>query len=82
MYSVLVCCYSRKGEKYSKGELRHTGKGNEKKEIDGWEKTEILVGPRQKMKEEERNLEERVIHFYGSRTHYLLIRAHTFFCVI
>lgn len=54
-----------------------------KTELDGQEKAEISAGARPKRKEdkEERDLEGRVIHFYGSRTHYLLIRAHTFFSV-
>lgn len=71
------------GEKYSKGVRRHIEKENEKIEIDGQEKAEISVGARRERKDdkEKRNLERRVIHFYGSKTHYLLIRAHTFFSV-
>lgn len=55
----------------------------QRKETDGQEKSEISVGGRWQRKDdmEEWDLERRVIHFYGSKTHYLLIRAHTFLSV-
>lgn len=83
MYSVLVHCYSRK-EKNTARVYEDTQRKEMKKiEIDGQEKAEISVGAGRKRKEdkEERDLEERLMHFYGSRTHYLLIRAHTYFSV-
>lgn len=48
-------------------------------------KAEISAGARRgkrgRATRRKRDLERRVIHFYGSKTHYLLIRAHTFFSV-
>lgn len=83
MYSVLVHCCSQT-EKIQQGHTKtHTEKGNEKIQIDGQEKAEISAGQRWKRENdnEERDLERRLIHFYSSRTHYLLIRAHTFYSV-
>lgn len=85
MYSALVRCYSQK-EKNTTRACEDTEKGNEKIQIDGQEKgRNFSWGKTGKKKgratRRERDLERRVIHFDGSKTHYLLIRAHTFFSV-
>lgn len=70
------------GEKCSKGRRRRAEKGNEKYRLMD-RKLKFLSeqdGKREDDKEK-RDPERRVIHFYGSKTHYHLIRAHTFLSV-
>lgn len=77
MYSGLVRCYSTtEKKKYNKAVQRDKVK-MDKIEIDAHKKFHLDQDKRGKKGEEEL----WVIHFYGSRTHYLLIRADTFFSV-
>lgn len=80
---LLAHSFARWRRKMRQGHAK-TSEGEEMKNTDWWtEGLKFLSEQDGKRLDdtEKRDLESRVIHFYGSKTHYHLIRAHTFLSV-